>query len=68
MTRKKAIVCCECSRVLIKDEIALSKKLIGPNIKELYCIDCLAQYIECSVNDLEVKIQEFKEQECSLFL
>ncbi|MEN6325738.1 MAG: hypothetical protein ABFD18_05990 [Syntrophomonas sp.] len=68
MVRKKATSCCECSKIIIKDEIALSKKIIGRDTEEFYCIDCLAKYIECSVSDLNVKIQEFKEQGCALFL
>jgi len=68
MARKTAKSCCECSRNLIKDEIALSQKIIGRDTEEFYCIDCLAEYIECPVNDLKVKIQEFKEQGCALFL
>lgn len=60
--------CCECKRSLIKDEIALSQKLMGHDIDEFYCIDCLADYLECDVIDLRIKIQEFKEQGCALFL
>ena len=68
MARKIAKSCCVCSKKLVKDEIALSQKFIGRNIEEFHCIDCLADYIECTVNDLYVKIQEFKEQGCALFL
>lgn len=64
--RKKP--CCECNRPLVKDEIALSQKLLGRDIDEYYCVDCLADYLECSVLDLRIKIQEFKEQGCTLFL
>jgi hypothetical protein len=66
MPKKKP--CCECNEPLRKDEVALSKKLIGLDCEELYCIDCLAQYLECSCDDLRIKIQEFKEQGCTLFL
>lgn len=65
---KKRVVCCECGNGLKKDEVALSKKLLGVDIEDLYCIDCLAEYLECSRIDLEIKIQEFKEQGCTLFL
>ena len=61
-------VCCDCGKGLKKDEIALTKKLIDPDAEELYCIACLAEYIGCTVQDLQEKIQEFKEQGCSLFL
>ena len=66
--KRKQIECCECDRTLVKDEIALCKKLLGTDIEEYYCIDCLAKYLECTKTDLEIKIQEFKEQGCTLFL
>lgn len=66
MSRKKT--CCECGKTLKKDEIALTRKLIDIDTEEFYCLDCLAEYIGCSVQDLKEKIQEFKEQGCTLFL
>ncbi|MBQ3756410.1 MAG: hypothetical protein II873_04780 [Oscillospiraceae bacterium] len=66
MSRKK--VCCDCGRSLKKDEVALTKKLIDIDSEEFYCLDCMADFIGCSVQDLKEKIQEFKEQGCTLFL
>lgn len=66
--RRKKKECCECGSVLTKDDIALCKKLLGTDIEDYYCIDCLAEYLECARTDLEIKIQEFKEQGCTLFL
>lgn len=66
--KKKKITCCECGKTLVKDEIALCKKLLGTDIEEFYCIECLSEYLECTKEDLEIKIQEFKEQGCTLFL
>ena len=66
--KRKKITCCECSRLLVKDEIALCKKLLGTDTEDYYCISCLSEYLECSRTDLEIKIQEFKEQGCTLFL
>ena len=68
MSKKKGAYCVECKKVLMKEHIALSKKLLGRNITQFYCINCLAKYIECEVSDLEIKIMEFKEQGCVLFL
>jgi hypothetical protein len=68
MGRKKEILCCECKGILVKDHIALSKKLLGRNIIQFYCITCLAKFLECDASDLEIKIMEFKEQGCTLFL
>lgn len=36
--------------------------------EEFYCMDCLSEFIGCAVQDLKEKIQEFKEQGCTLFL
>lgn len=67
MMRGKEI-CIECEKVLTKDERALSQKMLGRDISEFYCIKCLAAYLDCDCDDLEIKILEFKEQGCSLFL
>jgi hypothetical protein len=68
MGKKKDALCCECKSVLVKDHIALSKKLLGRNTTRFFCITCLAQFLECDAGDLEIKIMEFKEQGCTLFL
>ena len=67
MARTKRI-CCECKIALKKEEVALSKKLIDVDTEDFYCLDFLADYLECSTEDLKIKIREFKEQGCSLFL
>lgn len=60
--------CIECNKILNKDEIALTQKMLGRNVEGLYCLNCLAEYIDCNRSDLEIKIEEFKEQGCTLFL
>ena len=60
--------CTDCGAALKKDAIALSKKMLGRAITSFYCIDCLAVTLDCEPEDLAVKIQEFKEQGCALFL
>lgn len=52
---------------LSKNEIGLCKKLISKDIKEYYCIDCLAEYLEVNKEELLNKIEEFKEEGCTLF-
>lgn len=64
----KKTVCFECGKSLKKDEVALSKKLIDVDTEEFYCLPCLAEYLGCEKGDLEIKIREFKEQGCTLFL
>ena len=64
----KKIKCCECSKSVKKDEVALSRKLIDYDTEEFYCIPCMAEYFGCDEEDLILKIREFKEQGCTLFL
>lgn len=68
MASRRKRICHECAKPLIKDEIALSKKMLGRGIEQFFCIGCLADYIECAPDDLRIKIQEFREQGCALFL
>lgn len=65
---KKKKNCIDCGKSLTKDEVALSRKLIDPDTEELYCLTCMSESFGCSVEDLEIKIREFKEQGCTLFL
>lgn len=60
--------CLACGKKpLEKNTIGINKKLIGSNVKTFYCIDCLADYLGCSVEDIYEKIEEFKEEGCTLF-
>lgn len=61
-------LCTDCGKRLKKDEVALSRKLIDPETEEYYCLCCMAENFGCLEEDLEIKIQEFKDQGCTLFL
>ena len=61
-------VCAECKKSLMKDEIALYKKIVDRSAKEYLCLECLSESLGCSVEDLQTKIEEFKEQGCTLFM
>lgn len=62
------INCVMCGNTdLEKDTIGINKKLLGLDIQNFYCMDCLAEYLECSVDELLDKIEEFKEEGCTLF-
>lgn len=52
---------------LNKDTIGINKKLLGEDIENFYCMDCLAEYLGCTVLELLDKIEEFKEEGCKLF-
>lgn len=53
---------------LEKDTIGINKKMLGENIVNFYCMDCLAEYLGCTVQELLDKIEEFKEEGCKLFM
>ena len=59
--------CRQCGAELEKDWIALHKKLLNRDDKSFLCIHCLADTFACEVEDLEIKIEEFKEEGCTLF-
>lgn len=60
--------CVMCSCIISeKGTIGINKKLLGEDIENFYCMDCLADYLDCSVEDLLDKIEEFKEEGCTLF-
>lgn len=60
--------CDACEKALLsKDEIGVCKKLLGKDTAHFYCLDCLAQYLECEVDELKAKIAQFKADGCKLF-
>ncbi len=65
---RKRPACVDCGKTLSKDEIALSRKLIDVDTEEFYCLTCMAENFGCTEEELQIKIQEFKEQGCTLFL
>lgn len=62
------LTCITCGRPLEKDEVALTKKLINRGATQYLCIDCLAKKFEVTREDLERKIEEFRQMGCTLFL
>lgn len=64
----KKIDCKICGeQKLSKDCVALNKKLLGKDQTDFYCMNCLADYLDCSVDILYDKIEQFKEEGCTLF-
>ena len=52
---------------LTKDEVGLSKKMLGRDSGVFFCLPCLARYMDTSQAWLLNRIQQFKNQGCSLF-
>lgn len=64
----KQMQCYVCGKQpLTKDEIGLVKKLIGKNTNRFYCLPCLAESFEVTEEELVAKIEQFKDQGCTLF-
>lgn len=60
--------CVSCGKTnLTKNEIGINKKLLGESIDNFYCLGCLADYLDVTVQDILDKIEEFKEEGCKLF-
>jgi len=64
---RKHLKCYLCEKELDKIIIGLNKKLLGRKIARFYCLNCLAEYLEVTPDELLVKIEEFKAQGCKLF-
>jgi hypothetical protein len=61
-------ICYVCGKdPLSKNEIGLNKKLLGRKIVKFFCINCLANYLEITSEELLVRVEEFKAQGCNLF-
>ena len=65
MASKKCYVCGKSP--LSKYEIGLTKKLIDKKSDTFYCISCLADQLEVTQEELMAKVEEFKEEGCTLF-
>ena len=69
MKKVKVSPCISCGKKdLSKNEIGINLKLIGEDIQNFYCLDCLASVLDVDVQDILDKIEEFKEEGCTLFL
>lgn len=61
-------ICYVCGKEnLSKDEVGITKKLIDKNTKQFYCLKCLADFLEVTEEELADKIEEFKDEGCTLF-
>ena len=59
--------CFGCGGEVDHDAVGLNKKLLGANVSKFFCLPCLADNLEVTVEDLLAKIEEFKAQGCKLF-
>lgn len=68
MKKNTSAICIACGREnLAKNELGINKKLLGESVENYYCIDCLADYLDVTVEDIMEKIEEFRAEGCVLF-
>ena len=65
MNTGKCVICSK--EIREKNVIGINKKLLGEDIINFYCMNCLADYLDVTVDDLNEKIEEFKDEGCKLF-
>lgn len=46
---------------------SLTFTMLGKGTKKFFCLDCFASYLDTTVEELNEKIEEFKEEGCKLF-
>lgn len=63
----KSAKCSLCRVELDKIAVGLNKKLLGKRATQLYCLSCLANHLDTTVEELLEKVDEFREQGCTLF-
>ena len=59
--------CMQCGREVTPDEIGMTKKMVNRGATRFFCMDCLAQYHGIPVENLYVKLEQFREDGCTLF-
>ena len=68
MKKKITRYCHNCpDKQLDKDTVALNLKLLGREIRDFYCLECMAESLDVTVQDLRDKIESYKEGDCELF-
>lgn len=66
--KERQYACIACGKSpLAKDEVGICKKLMGMECEAFYCLPCLADYLSVSEQDILDKIDEFREEGCTLF-
>lgn len=64
---KKTYDCKCCSETIEQDAIGLYRKLLDKSAKAYLCMNCLANHLDTTVEELREKAAEFKAEGCKLF-
>lgn len=60
--------CMQCNKILTYNEIGAYKKFINRGSREFLCKVCLAEKLGITVEDIDIKIEQFRLQGCTLFI
>lgn len=61
-------LCNTCKTKVSKEDVALCKKLLGKKTRQFFCRKHLAELLDTDVESLTKKVEQFKEEGCTLFL
>ena len=64
---EKPVKCTLCENELDKIAVGLNKKFYGRKTTKFFCLPCLAEHLDITVDDLLAKVEDFKAQGCGLF-
>ena len=64
---KKNKQCDVCKKILSRDEVGLSKKLLEESIYTFLCMECLSEHMDISIDEVEYLVERFKEEGCIFF-
>ncbi|MEG1822838.1 MAG: hypothetical protein RR233_08010 [Clostridiales bacterium] len=59
--------CKICNKELLHNEVALNEKLLGKGLMSFFCLDCLAEYLDTTREDLEKMTMQFIKDGCIQF-
>ena len=64
---ERTVKCHLCEDELDKIAIGLNKKFHGRKTTMFFCLPCLAEHLDVTIEDLLAKVEDFKAQGCTLF-
>lgn len=59
--------CITCGGPVTPDEQAMTRKLINRGADRFQCLPCLAQRFDATLEELQERMQAFKDMGCTLF-
>ena len=65
---RKKVNCSLCGGEVSKTARGLCLKLLGKKEKRLFCLDCLANHLDVSTDDLLQKAEDFRREGCKMFM